>query len=539
MTDTPASSATCARVTRLGRGSHASELELCIVTQMSRRPRTAWSFSAFIAFAAFGAFWGVWGASVPQVQDQAGVSDGQLGLALLFVGAGALPGDAAGGPGARPLGTEVRGHGPRRPRCRRRRAGADRGEPAGLCAGLALVGASSGATDVAMNAVAGRAEKVAGRPVITRAHGVFSSLVVLRSLGHRPGVRPRRCRSRCRSSRWPSLSLRRPAPPCVAVDARPTSRAAEDARHAEAPPGPAPCRPPRAHRRARRARVRQRERPPELERRLRPRRAARAVRAWPRSRRRSSRARSRSPGSSSAASRPRTPGPSCSAGALAAAAGTAVIAAAPILLVAALGLALAAAGTAVLFPTLIGIVSRSVEESRRGRATSIVTTVSYLGFLLGPGLRRAVGRRRRAARGHDLRRGTRRRAHPARAAGAARGRRRHAYALPGGGRRRRTVSACPVRHDRHMNVANTPQLRFSSGPPAPRHDQQVCPPVEKGVAGVEKDAVPAAGTRRRRFARGSRRRPGPGGTVRVIGEGLARSGVPPLPYGRVRRARLR
>ena len=47
--------------------------------------------SAFVAFAAFGAFWGVWGASVPRVQDQAGIGDGELGFALLFVGAGALP----------------------------------------------------------------------------------------------------------------------------------------------------------------------------------------------------------------------------------------------------------------------------------------------------------------------------------------------------------------------------------------------------------------------------------------------------------------
>jgi MFS family permease len=72
------------------------------------------------------------------------------------------------------------------------------------------------------------------------------------------------------------------------------------------------------------------------------------------------------------------------AGATAAAAGAAVIAAAPTLLVAALGLVAAAAGTAVLFPTLVGVVSRNVDEARRGRATSVVTTVSYLGFLLGP-----------------------------------------------------------------------------------------------------------------------------------------------------------
>lgn len=72
------------------------------------------------------------------------------------------------------------------------------------------------------------------------------------------------------------------------------------------------------------------------------------------------------------------------AGALGSAAGAATIAAAPNLFVAALGLALAAAGTAVLFPTLLGIVPRNVDETHRGRATSIVTTVSYLGFLLGP-----------------------------------------------------------------------------------------------------------------------------------------------------------
>jgi MFS family permease len=72
------------------------------------------------------------------------------------------------------------------------------------------------------------------------------------------------------------------------------------------------------------------------------------------------------------------------AGSVVAATGAVVIAIAPTLLVAVLGLVLAAAGTAVLFPTLLGIVSRSVDESHRGRATSLVTTVSYLGFLLGP-----------------------------------------------------------------------------------------------------------------------------------------------------------
>ena len=39
----------------------------------------------------FVAFWGAWGASIPRIRTQAGVDDAQLGLALLFVGAGALP----------------------------------------------------------------------------------------------------------------------------------------------------------------------------------------------------------------------------------------------------------------------------------------------------------------------------------------------------------------------------------------------------------------------------------------------------------------
>src|SRR3954447_25124596 len=41
-------------------------------------------------FAAFGAFWGTWGAALPAVQRNAGISDGELGVALLCVGAGAL-----------------------------------------------------------------------------------------------------------------------------------------------------------------------------------------------------------------------------------------------------------------------------------------------------------------------------------------------------------------------------------------------------------------------------------------------------------------
>lgn len=41
-------------------------------------------------FGAFGLFWGAWGAILPAVKSEAGVNDGQLGVALLMVGLGAL-----------------------------------------------------------------------------------------------------------------------------------------------------------------------------------------------------------------------------------------------------------------------------------------------------------------------------------------------------------------------------------------------------------------------------------------------------------------
>ena len=155
-----------------------------MTTTTSARPASPrqMTISAFVTFAAFGAFWGVWGASVPQIKLQAGVSDGQLGFALFFVGAGGLPamlleGRALDRFGMRGAGWLTGALGV---------VGAGMALTATdlprLCIGLTVVGAVSGAADVANNAIAGRAEQLSGRPVITRAHGAFSSLVVLASL---------------------------------------------------------------------------------------------------------------------------------------------------------------------------------------------------------------------------------------------------------------------------------------------------------------------------------------------------------------------
>jgi MFS family permease len=41
-------------------------------------------------------------------------------------------------------------------------------------------------------------------------------------------------------------------------------------------------------------------------------------------------------------------------------------------------------GTSICAPTLIAIAGRSTTPDRRGSAVSVVTTVAYLGFLIGP-----------------------------------------------------------------------------------------------------------------------------------------------------------
>lgn len=134
------------------------------------------------AFAAFGVFWGAWGAALPALRSQAGVSEGQLGTALLFVGLGALPAMAVTGRAVDRYGLRVAAW------LLAALAGAGLLITAGaggfgsLVAGMLVVGAASGAADVAVNTLAGRAEHVTAEPLLTRSHGLFSVGVVVASL---------------------------------------------------------------------------------------------------------------------------------------------------------------------------------------------------------------------------------------------------------------------------------------------------------------------------------------------------------------------
>jgi MFS family permease len=317
------------------------------------------------------------------VRHQADVSDGQLGFALLFVGAGALPAMLLAGRALDRWGPMVA-------------AGAisllgmvgaglalTAVNLPSLCVGLGIAGASSGAADVTINAVAGRAEKITGRPVITRVHGTFSTFVVLTSLG--AGI--------ASAASWPlAVPFIGVAALCLAAGAImaraiPHHRTAihDDGTTAAKAPSPGHARiiplvligvlgalafaSENAHQSWSAVFAQD-----ELHAGAGLTSVAPAVFAGTVAITRFSIGSLKSPHAR----------PVILTGALAAAGGALVIAGAPTLLIATLGLVMAGAGTGVLFPTLLATVSRNVEENYRGRATSIVSTVSYLGFLLGP-----------------------------------------------------------------------------------------------------------------------------------------------------------
>ena len=139
------------------------------------RPRTR----ALVGFAAFGLLWGFWGAELPAIQAQAEVDDGELGLALLCIGLGALLSMRPTGllvdrvPYVLPVTVALLGAAAIGP--------ALAGSAASLAASLFVLGACSGAMDVAINAEAADAESD-GEPLMNLAHGAFSASVVVSSV---------------------------------------------------------------------------------------------------------------------------------------------------------------------------------------------------------------------------------------------------------------------------------------------------------------------------------------------------------------------
>jgi len=336
--------------------------------------------AAYACFAVFGGYWGVWAASIPALREQAAVTDGQLGTALLFVGAGALPAMLLTGRLVDRWG--------------RRAAGAllallgavgvlvvvTGRDLTSLSAGVAAVGAVSGAADVAINTVAGSAQQASGRPVMARAHATFSFAVVAGSLG--------------------AGALRALGAPPVTAFALVAVAAAALAVAVTAGAGGAP------RTVSGRAGTTWR-RPPVAAGPLLMLGALGALGLVVENGHESWSALYLqdvlNAGPATAATGPavfaffmavtrlgagglstRRPGAVLLAGSATAATGTMLVGAAPSVPAGLLGLGIAAAGSALVFPTVLSVLSARVPDHLRGAATSIVTTVAYLGFLAGP-----------------------------------------------------------------------------------------------------------------------------------------------------------
>jgi len=143
----------------------------------SFRMRLAGRHRVLIGFAAFGVFWGAWGAALPALQRRSGADDGELGIALALVGLGALV-------SMRATGVLLDRVGPRLTPvtiAAFAAAGALPGlatSPTALFAFAVVLGTTSGAMDVAINTDGVREEVASGRPLLNLAHACFSAAVV-------------------------------------------------------------------------------------------------------------------------------------------------------------------------------------------------------------------------------------------------------------------------------------------------------------------------------------------------------------------------
>lgn len=128
--------------------------------------------AALGAFAALGVYWGSWASLVPAIKLATGAGEAQLGLALLATSAGALPALVAGGPLVDRLGSRVMTVS----LAALAVAGILPGfatSPVGLAAALLVVGFASAALDVSMNVEVSELE-ARGVRLMHGAHASFS-----------------------------------------------------------------------------------------------------------------------------------------------------------------------------------------------------------------------------------------------------------------------------------------------------------------------------------------------------------------------------
>jgi MFS family permease len=331
-------------------------------------------------FFAFGAFWGTFGVLLPQLKEQTGASITVLGLALLAVAGAALPAMLVTGAAIDRLGLRVLA-----PSLVAFGAAGLLLAPAGsvpqLVFAFALLGATSGAVDVGINAAASSLEAGTGARLMHKAHALFSAgflvAAVLVGFAREAGADP-------------AWILAAPAAALVA--------AAALNRHPPGVPRKVPARGPRP-RRSRTlvllgvlcAAAFVVEGGIEDWSALYLETTLGASPAWS----------GLGPGFFAGAMvAGRTLGQGfggrvgdaalLAGGAATAGAGLATAAAAPAVPVALAGFFLGGAGISLAAPVLFGAAGRAADEAARGSAVATVTTLSYLGFLAGPVLVGAV-----------------------------------------------------------------------------------------------------------------------------------------------------
>ena len=133
------------------------------------------------AFFALGLMWGAWAALAPAVQTAVGASKGEFGLALLFVAAGSVPAMLVTGRELDRRGTRIL------PWLLVAFAGATvlpafAGSVPALAAALLAVGVFTGATDVAMNAAVSELEVRRDMRLMQLAHALYSAGVLVGAL---------------------------------------------------------------------------------------------------------------------------------------------------------------------------------------------------------------------------------------------------------------------------------------------------------------------------------------------------------------------
>jgi MFS family permease len=146
-------------------------------SEMSSAPASSaaarWAIAA--VFFANGAGFASWVSRIPAVRQALSLSDGQLGTALFALGAGALVAFPLAGRGCAVLGARTLTLAASFAYCFVLPQLAMVGVLASLAVSLFVLGAASGAMDVAMNALAAEAEARMGRPIMSSLHGMWSA----------------------------------------------------------------------------------------------------------------------------------------------------------------------------------------------------------------------------------------------------------------------------------------------------------------------------------------------------------------------------